>query len=551
MLTLKKLQARIKYSRLYYGKDLGVERLYFRYGKNGNGIKTSAWFEVVNDKIKAFCKVENIRHKDYFDKELAQQYVSEIEQKFREILNDCELERKKTPLHERLRDDVTPVYDGSSMRHQVDALRFCCSMKVTALFADTGTGKSKIAIDLAISRYEAGQIRKVLVFLPVSTKKNFEKQLNLWCNGSDFEKLEWKLVGLESISGSNNAFLDALKFCDNETQIIVDESHMIKNPKAKRSQRLKMISAKTSYKLVMTGTPVTNNVHDVYMQYAVLSDLIIGVSDWMAFEDRYIILGGDMKDEIIGYKNIDHLMGLLEPYTYQIDKEDCLTLPTKEFKTHSCSLSAEQAEYYQLEKEKLLEIIKGDNFTSTDIFQAFIRMQQICSGYYKVGKSAIYLDSNKLNLLSEVDMSEKVIFFCKYIFEVYILVDFLGSDKCAIFTGQNKKDRDSELSDFCTNKKQYFVATMQSGGTGLNDLQEVCRRIVFYSNSFSYFHRKQSIGRIDRKGQLNEMVIHDFRTVANIDDKIMKNLSRKGNLADEIKQMMTDRTKLKKYIQGL
>jgi hypothetical protein len=92
---------------------------------------------------------------------------------------------------------------------------------------------------------------------------------------------------------------------------------------------------------------------------------------------------------------------------------------------------------------------------------------------------------------------------------------------------------------------------MHSGGTGLNGLQEVCRQIVFFSNSFSYFHRKQSMGRIDRQGQKKEMYIHDFCTNSNIDSKIMRNLSRKGNLSDEIKNLMNDKTSLKKYIESL
>jgi hypothetical protein len=59
------------------------------------------------------------------------------------------------------------------------------------------------------------------------------------------------------------------------------------------------------------------------------------------------------------------------------------------------------------------------------------------------------------------------------------------------------------------------------------------------------------VGRIDRQGQQKEMYIHDFRTNANIDDKIMQNLKRKGNLSDEIKKQMNDKTKLKKYIESL
>jgi len=546
MNSLSQLQPRIKFSRLY--KTEHTERLYIRFGENTRYVKTSAWLEIVNDHIKVFCKVENYRSQNLYDKELAQQYKQDIGKQFYEIINDCELERKKIPLNERLKDNIIPIYDEKSLRHQADALRFCCSMKVSALYADTGTGKTKIAIDLAISRYEAGQIKKVLVFLPVSTKKNFQKQIDIWCK---YPQIDWKLIGHESMGSSDRFVFEALNFADNETQIIIDESHAIKTPTAKRSKRINLVCQKTSYKLIMTGTPVTDNIHNLYMQYNVLSPLIIGVGDWEKFEEKYLVMGGRFMDEIIGYKNIDHLIGLLEPYTYQITKEECLDLPAKSFYTHTCGLTDVQRSYYYEEKERLLEIIKSDDFRATDIFQAFTRMQQICSGYYKIENEIITLETNKLKLFNDIDLSEQKVIFCKYIFEIDALVEYFGRKNCAVFTGQNPKERDNELDDFIHGNKKYFLATMQSGGTGLNGMQEVSRVVIFYSNSFSYFHRKQSIGRIDRQGQKNEMIIHDFRTTANIDDKIMRNLSRKGNLADEIKKLMLDKTALKKYIEKL
>jgi SNF2 family DNA or RNA helicase len=544
---LSTLKERIKYSRLY--KTDRIERLYISYGQSNHEIKTSAWFEIVNDRLSVFVKVEKNRRTALYDRQLSERYKLEIEKQLYEIINHCELERRKTPLHERLQDDVIPVYDESSLRHQVDALRFCCSMKVSALYADTGTGKSKIAIDLVISRYEAGQIKKALVFLPVSTKKNFEEQINLWSNQLP---IEWILIGHESIGSSEKVLLETLDFVDNETQIIIDESHLIKTPTAKRSKRIKMVCEKTSYKLVMTGTPVTDNVHNLYMQYAVLSPLIIDVRDWKKFEERYLIMGGRLRNEILGYKNIEHLMGLLEPYTYQIVKEDYMNLPAKSYITHTCRMTDEQWEYYIEEKERLLRKIESETFVAPDIFQTLIRMQQICSGYYMdSGGKKISLHSNKLLLFEKIPNDEKIIVFCKYLFEIDLVINYFGTNNCAMFTGQNQKERDSDLADFVSGSKQYFVATMQSGGTGLNGLQEASRRIVFFSNSFSYYNRKQSVGRIDRQGQKNEMFIHDFRTNANIDDKIMRNLARKGNLSDEIKKLMSDKTKLKKYVESL
>lgn len=545
--SLEKLQARIKGSRLYVGNRQAVARLYIPYGKNNREIKTSAWFEIVNDKLQAFVKVENSRHPNYFDEAKALEYKTEIEKQFFEIINNCELERKKIPLHDRLRDDVIPLYDSRSKKHQIDALRFLCSMKVSALWGDPGTMKSKTIIDLVQSRYDAGEIKKALVFLPVSTKKNFREQLQLWCS---YPEIEWKLIGIESMSSSNKAVFEALNFADSETQVIVDESHLVKGPTAKRSKRIRMVCEKVSYKVVMTGTPA-DQVQNLYMQYAMLSELIIGLPNWLKFEQKYLIMGGRNGDEVIGYKNIDHLMGLLEPYTYQISA-DVLDLPAKTERAWYCDLTREQEEYYQAEKEYLLEIIQKDEVRATDIFETFTHMQQICSGYYKTKKSALVeLRTNKMQLLDNIDLSQPTVFFVKYLFEVKQLINTLGIDQCAVFTGQNPKDRDHQKQMFIDGKRRYFIATMQSGGTGLNGLQTVCNQCVFFSNSFQWLQRKQSIGRIDRPGQEKQMLIVDLLTRSGIDQRIMLNLSRKGNLADEIKALMLDKSKLKKYVKGL
>lgn len=546
MNDLKLLQSRIKNSRIFKPKK-GNERLYFRYGRNSRGVKTSAWFEVVNDRIEPFVKVENDRHPNYYDDETAEHHRVEILKQFHEVIYDCELERQKVPLNERLKDDIIPVHEGS-MLHQAQALRFCCSMKVSALFADTGTGKTKVAIDMAVSRYEAGQIDKVLIFCPVSTKKNFRDEIDKWYKGTG---LEWKIVGLESMSQSEVTVLETLAWADNQTFIIVDESHNCKTPFAKRSKRIKACCDKCSYKLIMTGTPA-ESVKDMYMQYAMLSNMIIGEPNWLKFEQKYLIV--DDRGDIIGYKNVHHLMGLIEPYTYQIRKEDCMNLPDKHFQQVISKLNAQQKILYDETKNELLS--RFDDFDDIVpaflIFKYFTILQQIACGFMRNKDGSIedigtgkYADLEWLNY-----RSDQTIFFCKYVFELNKIVNYLGRDRCAVFTGQNRQERDEEKDKFTHGEKQFFVATMGTGGTGLNGLQH-CNKIVFWSNSFKYTERKQCIGRIDRKGQEEEMYIYDMISNCGIDWRIQQNLHRKGNLANEIKEILNDKTKLKNYVKEL
>lgn len=552
MSVLKQLQARIKYSRLYTGKDSKIERLYFPFKRSTAKTKIRTWFEIVNDQLKPCVRVENDYQHSNWCKSNAEAIKADIYKQFHEIINDCELKRREIPLHERLSDDITPVHE-SSMMHQANALRFCCSMKVSALFCDTGTGKSKIAIDLAISRFDAGQINKVLVFCPVSTKENFKDEIDKW---SENTGIDWLIVGLESISQSETEYLKALDFVDNQTQIIIDESHEIKTLTAKRSKRIKQCCDKCSFKLIMTGTPA-ENIRDLYMQYAMLSDLIIGEKSWLSFEEKYLILGGFSGTEVIGHKNVDYLMGLVEPYTYQVRKDDVMNLPAKHFKKVQSDLSKSQEDWYFKFKDELLEKLENLREAEKDppatlIFKYFSKLQQVASGYaVDDSGNIVQLENNKFKLLDKTNYQDgQTIFFCKYVNEVEQLIEFLGAENCAIYFGGNRNERVEQKHLFSEKKKKYFVATMSSGGTGLNGLQH-CNRIIFFSNSFKYRERKQCIGRIDRKGQKREMFIYDMVADCGMERRIAENLQRKGNMSEEIRRLLKDKTKLKDYVNSL
>ncbi|EKB60778.1 SNF2-related protein [Bergeyella zoohelcum] len=545
---LEILQKRIKNSKIYQLKDKGIKRLYFPYIKNTPKMKISTWLEIVNDKLDVFVNVACENQHPNWETNKENEILEGLREKFRELINNCELQRRKVPLHERLRDDVVPVH-SDSMLHQAQALRFCCSMKVTALFTDTGTGKSKIAIDLAISRYEAGQINKVLIFCPVSTKINFKKEIDKWGGAIP---IEWKIVGIETMSSSELTVLNLLKWVDSETMIVVDESHLCKTPTAKRSRRIKACCEKASYKMIMTGTPA-ESVKDMFMQYSLLSDLIIGGNGWSSFEEKYLIK--DMRGDVIAYKNVDYLMGLLEPYTYQVNKEEVMNLPDKTFKEIRCPLNENQEATYSYFKNELLEKLEqvnGDYVSPTLIFQYFGKLQQISCGFIPTEDGDVKdLGTTKFDFLEQVDYKNgQTIFFCKYLFELDKLVSYLGRENCAVFTGENRENRDTEKEDFTLGRRQFFVATMGSGGIGLNGLQH-CNRIIFWSNSFKYNERKQCIGRIDRKGQERPMKIYDMRSDCGIEARIAANLKRKGNLSDEIKKLLKEKTKLKKYVHSL
>jgi GNAT superfamily N-acetyltransferase len=542
-MELQELKQRIKGSNLWYKN--GLERLYFDYRTRRTTVWYKCWFEVVNDRLDVFVRVCSSKESEFWCVIEGERLQAEFRKQFHELINDCELRRRKIPIHIRLQDDVPAIVSTNAMPHQRRAVGFFCTMKVGALIGDTGVGKSKIAIDLAYSRYVADRINKVLVFSPCTARNNFYNQIVEHCPVS---ALDWKILGIESMSSSDTSYLDALNYADAETMIIVDESDLCKTHDAIRSERIHEICKRSSYKLIMTATPVTDNVHNLYMQYTLLSKYIFDCKNWNQFEDMFIIRSS-YNDEIIGYKNLEYMVSLVEPYTMQIRKEDCMTLPDKTFTTLTCPLTDNQQSYYSEVKDRLLSYIDNGEYTAETIFMHLTQLQQITCGYLHDGNRMEYLGTNKFTLLDRIlNDNEQYIIFCKYLFEVELLQDYLGD--CAVFTGENPNERDTELQRFTTGKTRFFVATTSSGGRALNGLQ-VAHNLIYFSNSFKWGEKVHSLGRIDRKGQTKQMQIFNLLTDSCIDFKIERNLRRKQELTDEVREILNNKEKLRKFVSEL
>src|SRR5690348_10788184 len=107
--------ANLEETDLYTDKGNRIWRLYINYGQRNRRFLTKAWFEVVNDRLTVFVNIHSKKSDQGLANYTAARYKREIEKQFYEIINNCELERRKVPLHVRLRDNVPPVHEGSML----------------------------------------------------------------------------------------------------------------------------------------------------------------------------------------------------------------------------------------------------------------------------------------------------------------------------------------------------------------------------------------------------------------------------------------------------
>lgn len=434
--------------------------------------------------------------------------------------------------------------------HQIPAVEKLSKLSIGALFMDTGTGKTRTALELVKQRLDKGYIDKVLWLCPCSVMENLKQDFIRHCG--DIPQ-EIKICGLESISASGRIYLELYEYVDERTYLIVDESSLVKNPKAIRSQRIEMLADICKHKLILNGTPISRCEADLYQQFRLLDWEILGYKSYWSFAANHLEFkevrkpgGGKVRtNQIVRCLNTSYLADKISPFSYQIKKEECFELPAKHHYVLSAYMTYEQSLHYERVKGEFL--MQVDELDSTTIYRLFTACQHVVSGRkVEDGVSGIethdmfdsWRDNPRVICLQDFVkyQEDKCIIFAKYQREIEEIKAMLtdGGYSWAEFTGNvSLKERNESLEAF-RNDTQFLLANKACGAFGLN--LQFCHRIVFYSNDFNYGTRLQAEDRIHRLGQTEDCYIYDIVMSGTIDRFIANNLTGKESLVEAFKR---------------
>jgi SNF2 family DNA or RNA helicase len=372
-------------------------------------------------------------------------------------------------------------------------------LKVGALLMEAGTGKTRVAKELTSSIPNADY---QLWITPFQNKAGLEAELQKWggigCN--------YDIVGAETISSSDRAYLDACRKLSSATCpiIVVDESLKFKNPDAKRTKRIMELGKMVEYKLILNGTPISRNLLDIWAQFQFLSPKILHMS-YAEFKNTFVEWvkitkkGGGMvmqKELIKRFHNLPYLYSLIQPYVFDCD----LSLDIdKQYISHDFEISKDEREIYTEIKERYLndEMLQ---FKNNNIFLEIT--QKLQHGYCVSPAKFAIVDE----IMKGVDQS-KVLIFRK----------FLASDLVL--------------------KSRYPAAkvlSIQSQSMGLN-LQDF-HTIIIWDKVWDYALIKQMEHRIYRTGQSHPCTFINLNADVNLEALMLKNIDKKGKLLTEFKQ---------------
>lgn len=337
------------------------------------------------------------------------------------------------------------VYGTQPYDHQDEGFFLSRNKDAFALLMEQGTGKTKVSIDTAAWLYNRGQISGMFILAPNGVHRNWIENevpkhmpdyvLHDACywtaNPKVAEKaamgklasvghpalkiLAMNVEALNTIKGYEMAknFLMAFRCL-----MIVDESTVMKNFKAVRTEKILELGKHAPYRRILTGTPVTQSPMDIYTQFAFLDEYIFkDTLSPFAFKARYAHLLEDV-DSLVGlpshmvkqiynlrkirqtpkgrnvqlemrdaqgrpmYKNLDELQKIIAPYSFRVLKEDCLDLPPKIYQKRYVDLSPNQEKLYNDLKKDMMAEFNGQTMTTQLALTKMLRLQQIVGGFF-------------------------------------------------------------------------------------------------------------------------------------------------------------------------
>jgi SNF2 family DNA or RNA helicase len=477
------------------------------------------------------------------------------------------------------------------MKHQKEGVKRLARAEYFAMGAEQGTGKTWMLLADAEARFLSGEIDALLVIAPNGVHVNWiirevpahlsvPRTATFWLSGAPKRHTRLLEKQLEAMADSDKLHIHAMNVDAINTKsglehaktflreakrgaiMVVDESQCIKNPTAKRTQRVIETGRAARLRRIASGTLVANSPIDLFSQFDFLSEGLLGTRSFRAFVAEYAELlpaysplvqdiirrtGARGAPQIIAkdkdgrpkYRNLEKLSGLMSPYTFRVTKAECLDLPEKIYQTQYFEMEPDQRAAYQ-------HIINEHNWFredgTIDTFSALTvinKLRQVTSGFIIVDGEPTELRNAKprLEALDEIigETTGQFIIWASFREEIKRIAAMLeerGETFVEYHGGTSAHDRTTAIDDFQSGRARIFVGNPAAAGTGLT--LTAAETAIYYSSDFSLVKRSQSEDRCHRIGTRHPVLYIDIVGRETIDERIAAALQAKKGVAEAI-----------------
>lgn len=326
---------------------------------------------------------------------------------------------------------------------------------------------------------------------------------------------------------------------------ILDESQATKNYNSQVHKATLLLNA--PHKLALSGTPIENNLSELYSLFRFLNPAMFGSSE--SFNQNYLTPIQKQADQ----EAAQELKKKIYPFILRRLKKDVLKeLPKKIEQVLYVEMSPSQQRYYEQRRLFYKNAIdqqvaqKGIQQSQFFIFQALNELRQIATIPEAQTEGKIH--SPKLDLLMEnvedaLTNQHKILVFCNFLTAVELIGEELDKKEIDFVTMTGSTRNRKELVERFQNDPdcKIFVLTLKTGGTGLN--LTAADTVFIFDPWWNKAAENQAIDRAHRIGQNKSVTSYKLITIGSIEEKMLQLQEAKSKLFENI--ISTDSSSLK------
>ncbi|HRP54838.1 DEAD/DEAH box helicase [Agriterribacter sp.] len=446
----------------------------------------------------------------------------------------------------RLLSDISKV---KLFPYQQTGILFGVAAGRCILADDMGLGKTLQAISATeVMRHEY-KIAKAIIVCPTSLKYQWKSEIEKFTENKKICVVEGNLMMRMKLYANEayDYFIVSYNVAANDysylnemqaDMLILDEAQRIKNWRAKTSAKIKRI--KTPHALVLTGTPVENNIEELYSLMQIVNPYLLG--SLHHFLQQHQIT--DETGKVTGYKDLNKIGELLKDVMLRRTKKEVLKeLPSRMDKNLLIPLTDEQMQMHDEFREivaKLVHKWKRMKFLREEDRQRLLNnlnmMRMVCDSTYIIDQETNYqtkLDELE-NMLDEIIgmKEEKVVVFSQWERMTRLVSQMLtakGIGYQYLHGGIPSKSRQALFTQFNNDPACKVFLSTDAGGVGLNLQAASC--IINLDIPWNPAILEQRIGRIYRLGQKKNVSVINLVAKGTIEEKMLEVLKFKKGVA--------------------
>ena len=486
----------------------------------------------------------------------------------------------------RVKEEVTAqanmLVGGSLKEYQIKGLQWMISLynnNLNGILADEmGLGKTIQTISLITYLIEKKkQNGPYLVIVPLSTLTNWNLEFEKWAPSvsrvvykgpPNTRKQQQQQIRYGNFQVLITTFEYIIKDRPVLSKVrwvhmIVDEGHRMKNTKSKLSSTL--VQYHTRYRLILTGTPLQNNLPELWaLLNFVLPTIFKSVKsfdEW--FNTPFANTGSQDKMELTEEEQllvIRRLHKVLRPFLLRRLKKDVeKDLPDKQERVIKCKFSALQAKLYkQLMTYQQMSVSDGQGGKTgmRGLTNMLMQLRKLCNHPFvfeqveeqmnpsKDTNDLIWRTAGKFELLDRVlpkfkASGHRVLIFFQMTTIMHIMEDFLrfrGMQYLRLDGSTKSDDRSELLRLFNAPDSPYFcfLLSTRAGGLGLN--LQTADTVIIYDSDWNPHQDLQAQDRAHRIGQKNEVRILRLISTNSVEEKILERARYKLDMDDKVIQ---------------